>query len=166
MSRRGEEFDRFVQDQAAPLHRLAYMMCGDWHLADDLVQEAFVKCFNHWGRVQRSDNPAAYVRRILINESNRHWRRHRQHTPTGGTTGPEASTADDSTPVTERAALLQALMSLPPGQRAVVILRHLEDLSEHETARLLGCSEGTVKSQNARALKTLKINFEQQEICQ
>lgn len=164
MSRRDEQFDQFVQEQAAPLHRLAFMMCGDWYLADDLVQEAFVKCLKHWGRVQRSERPAAYVRRILINESNRHWRRPRA--PVGEATGPEPSTADNSEPVAERSALLLALMRLPPGQRAVVILRHLEDMSEHETARLLGCSEGTVKSQNARALKTLETVFRNQEISQ
>lgn len=166
MGRRSEEFDQFVHDQAASLHRVAYMLCGDWHLADDLVQDAFVRCFRHWRRVQRSDAPAAYVRRILINEANRHWRRHRTRVADVPAIGPEKGAADSSVPVAERAALLQTLMDLPPGQRAVVVLRHLEDMSEQETARVLGCSEGTVKSQNARALRTLRTLIQRQEMIQ
>jgi DNA-directed RNA polymerase specialized sigma24 family protein len=81
MSRPEEEFREFVDSRAASLHRTAYLLCGDWHLANDLVQETFVHAFRHWRRVQRADNQNAYVRRILINEFNRNWQqtdRHRQ----------------------------------------------------------------------------------------
>ena len=70
-------FLEFVKSRAAPLHRMAYLLCGDWHLADDLVQETLAKSFRHWQRIQRADNPDAYVRRMLVNEARRHWRRHR-----------------------------------------------------------------------------------------
>src|SRR3982751_3422712 len=72
-----QEFRVFVQGIAASLHRTAYLLCGDWYLADDLVQEALAKTYSHWRKVQRADNPSAYVRRILINEARRHWRRSR-----------------------------------------------------------------------------------------
>jgi DNA-directed RNA polymerase specialized sigma24 family protein len=72
-----EQFREFVRSRAAPLHRAAYLLCGDWHLTDDLVQEALAKTFRHWRRVQRADSPNAYVRRILVNEVNRYFRRHR-----------------------------------------------------------------------------------------
>jgi DNA-directed RNA polymerase specialized sigma24 family protein len=78
MSRPEEEYRAFVGSRAASLHRTAYLLCGDWHLADDLVQETFVQTFRHWRRVQRADNQNAYVKRILINEFKRHWPRGRQ----------------------------------------------------------------------------------------
>lgn len=164
VSGRGEEFDCFVRAQAARLHRLAYLLCGDWHLAHDLVQEALVKCFHHWRRVQHSDTPDAYVRRILVNEANRHWKRNRHAAVAAEPTEAQGHATDDSSLVVERAALVHTLMALPKGQRAVVVLRHLEDLSEHDTARILGCSVGTVKSQNVRALKTLRVLVQRQEI--
>lgn len=164
MSGRDEEFDWFVKAQAARLHRVAYLLCGDWHLADDLVQEALAKCFRHWRRVQRSATPGAYVRRILVNEANRHWKRNRHAAALSETIGAELPAADGSPLVAEQAALVQTLMALPEGQRAVVVLRHLEDLSEQDTALVLGCSIGTVKSQNVRALKTLKTIMQRQEI--
>src|ERR1700685_4865496 len=71
-----EEYREFVGSSAAALHRTAYLLCGDGHLARDLVQETFVQTFRHWRRVQRADNRNAYVKRILINEFNRHWRRY------------------------------------------------------------------------------------------
>src|SRR3954469_20107274 len=71
------DFRVFVQGIAASLHRTAYLLCGDWYLADDLVQEALAKAYSHWGKVQGAENPSAYVRRILINESRRSWRRYR-----------------------------------------------------------------------------------------
>ena len=76
MSGPEEEYREFVGSRAASLHRTAYLLCGDWHLADDLVQETFVQTFRHWRRVQRADNQNAYVKRILINEFNRHWQRY------------------------------------------------------------------------------------------
>jgi RNA polymerase sigma-70 factor (sigma-E family) len=151
-----EEFRAFVRSRAAPLHRTAYLLCGDWHLADDLVQEALAKTYRHWRQVQRADSPDAYVRRILVNEANRYWRRHRHAPPPTDADEHEASTPDAAEEIVGRAELLEALLALPTRQRATVVLRYLEGMSERETAAALQCSEGTVKSQSFRALNTLK----------
>ncbi|MEV4658895.1 SigE family RNA polymerase sigma factor [Micromonospora sp. NPDC049301] len=148
-----QDFRVFVQGIAASLHRTAYLLCGDWYLADDLVQETLAKAYSNWRRVQRANSPSAYVRRILINESRRGWRRNRNTTVQPDI---DSTVADMSDEVVNRAELLQALQSLPARQRATVVLRFLEGLSERETAAALGCGEGTVKSQTSRALIKLK----------
>jgi RNA polymerase sigma-70 factor (sigma-E family) len=151
------DFRIFVQGIAASLHRTAYLLCGDWHQADDLVQEALAKAYSHWRKVQRADSPSAYVRRILINESRRSWRRNRNHAVRPDDAGvTEPAVSDMSDRVVNRAELVEALRSLTARQRATVVLRFLEGLSERETAAALGCSEGTVKSQTSRALIKLK----------
>lgn len=150
------DFRAFVQGMATPLHRMAVLLCGDWHLADDLVQEALAKAYSNWRKVQRADNPSAYVRRILINESRRHWRRQGNVTPRAAADLADIAVPDLSDGVVNRADLVQALQTLPLRQRATVVLRFLEGLSERETAAVLGCSEGTVKSQTSRALTKLK----------
>ncbi len=155
MSRPEEEYRQFVGSRAASLHRTAYLLCGDWHLADDLVQETFVLAFRHWGRVQRADNQNAYVKRILINEFKRHWQRYSAMPVQAHTDHPEIAIPDVSNEVVNRADLLRALLTLPARQRATVVLRYLEGMSERETAAVMRCSEGTVKSQLARALNTL-----------
>jgi RNA polymerase sigma-70 factor (sigma-E family) len=149
------DFRVFVQGIAASLHGTAYLLCGDWYLADDLVQETLAKAYSHWRKVQRADSPSAYVRRILINESRRSWRRNRIVVHPDADVA-DITVADLSDEVVNRAELLQALQSLPTRQRATVVLRFLEGLSERETAAALGCSEGTVKSQTSRALIKLK----------
>ena len=155
MSRPEEEYREFVGSRAASLHRTAYLLCGDWHLASDLVQETFVHAFRHWRRVQRADNQNAYVRRILINEFNRHWQRYSGLPVHADTSHPEVAVPDVSDEVANRADLLRALLTLPARQRATVVLRYLEGMSERETAAVMRCSEGTVKSQTARALDKL-----------
>ena len=151
-----QEFRLFVEGIAASLHRTAYLLCGDWYLADDLVQEALAKAYSHWRKVQHAENPSAYVRCILINESRRGWRRNRNMTVRPDAGVADTAVADMSDGVVNRAELLEALQSLPARQRATVVLRFLEGLSERETAGVLGCSEGTVKSQTSRALNRLK----------
>ena len=155
MSRREDEYREFVDSRAAALHRAAYLLCGDWHLANDLVQETLVKAFRHWRRVQRADNPNAYVRRILVNEFKRHWQHHRDLPVRPDSDRNEVAVPDVSDEVVNRTDLLSALLSLPARQRATVVLRYLEGMSERETAAVLRCSEGTVKSQTFRALNTL-----------
>ena len=155
MSRPEEEYREFVGSRAASLHRTAYLLCGDWHLANDLVQETFIHVFRHWWRVQRADNQNAYVKRILINEFKRHWR-HYGGLPVHADTDRLGSAVPDvSDEVVNRAELLRALLTLPARQRATVVLRYLEGMSERETAAVMRCSEGTVKSQTARALNAL-----------
>ena len=155
MSRPDEDYREFVGTRAAPLHRTAYLLCGDWHLANDLVQETFVQAFRHWRRVQRADNQNAYVKRILINEFNRHWQRYGRLPVHADTDRPQAAIPDVSDEVVNRAELLRALFTLPARQRATVVLRYLEGMSERETAAVMRCSEGTVKSQTARARNAL-----------
>ena len=163
MSRAEEEYREFVGSRAASLHRTAYLLCGDWHLADDLVQETFVQTFRHWRRVQRADNQNAYVKRILVNEFNRHWRRYGALPVRAGTDHPEVAVPDICDEVVNRADLLRALLTLPARQRATVVLRYLEGMSERETAAVMQCSEGTVKSQTARALSALGFCLKHKE---
>jgi RNA polymerase sigma-70 factor (sigma-E family) len=155
MSRPEDEYREFVGSRAASLHRTAYLLCGDWHLASDLVQETFVQTFRHWRRVQRADNPNAYVKRILVNEFSRRWHRYRGLPVGTHTDHPEVAIPDVSDEVVNRADLLRALLTLPARQRATVVLRYLEGMSVQETAAVMRCTEGTVKSQAARALDTL-----------
>ena len=160
MSAADEQFREFVRSRAAPLHRAAYLLGGDWHLANDLVQEALAKTFRHWRRVQLADSPDAYVRRILVNEVNRYFQRHHHVTSpidlaNGGRDPANSTLSDASDDIARRELLLTALLALPDRQRATVVLRYLEGMTEAETARVLGCSEGTVKSQTYRALHAL-----------
>ena len=99
MSSRDEEFREFARSRAAPLHRSAYLLCGDWHLAHDLVQDTFVKAYRHWHRVQQADSPDAYVRRILLNEARKRWRRRENAMPVARiTTEPVVLDAADEMP--------------------------------------------------------------------
>jgi RNA polymerase sigma-70 factor (sigma-E family) len=155
MSGRDEEFREFARNRASPLHHSAYLLCGDWHLAQDLVQDTLVKAYRHWPRVKQADSPDAYVRRILLNEARDRWRRRESAVPVARfATEPVAADATDE--IARRAGLLQALLALPLQQRATVVLRYLEGMTERETAALLGCSQGTVKSQSSRALGALR----------
>ena len=163
MNDRDEEFGEFIRN-CASLHQTAYLLCGDWHLAHDLVQDTLVKAYEHWHRVRQSDSPDAYVRAILLNEARRRWRRRERAVPVSRFPGGREPVAPDATDeIVRRAGLLQALQALPLRQRATIILRYLEGMSERETAAVLGCSEGTVKSQSARALATLRNHLDRTE---
>jgi RNA polymerase sigma-70 factor (sigma-E family) len=164
MNSRDEEFGEFMRNRASPLHQSAYLLCGDWHLAHDLVQDTLVKAYQHWPRVRQADSPEAYVWRILLNEARGRWRR-RERTAAVSRfpDGREPAAPDATDEVARRMGLLQALHALPFRQRATVILRYLEGMSERETAAALGCSEGTVKSQSARALGTLRSYLDRTE---
>jgi RNA polymerase sigma-70 factor (sigma-E family) len=152
---RDAEFREFVRNRGTPLHQSAYLLCGDWHLADDVVQDTLIKAFEHWKRVRAADNPEAYVRRILINEVRGRWRRRERSVPVAKFVD-EPSVSDAVDDIVRRDGLRKALLALPLRQRATVVLRYLEGLSERETAAALGCSVGTVKSQSSRALANLK----------
>lgn len=164
MNGRDEEFGEFMRNRASLLHQSAYLLCGDWHLAHDLVQDTLVKAYEHWPRVRQADSPDAYVRRILLNEARGRWRRRERTVAVARfPEGREPVAADATDEVARRAGLLQALHTLPLRQRATVILRYVEGMSERETAAVLGCSEGTVKSQSARALGTLRSYLDRTE---
>jgi RNA polymerase sigma-70 factor (sigma-E family) len=140
MNGRDEEFGEFMRNRASLLHQSAYLLCGDWHLADDLVQDTLVKAYEHWPRVRQADSPDAYVRRILLNEARGRWRR-RERTAAVARfpEGSEPIAPDATDEVARRAGLLQALHELPLRQRATVVLRYVEGMSERETAAVLGC---------------------------
>ena len=164
MSGRDQEFREFIRNRASLLHQSAYLLCGDWHLAHDLVQDTLVKAYQHWPRVRQADSPDAYVRRILLNEARGRWRRRERAVPVPRfPEGREPVAPDAADEIARRAGLRQALLALPLRQRATVILRYMEGMSERETATVLGCSEGTVKSQSARALGTLRTFLDRTE---
>jgi RNA polymerase sigma-70 factor (sigma-E family) len=161
-----QDFREFARSRAAPLRRSSYLLCGDWHLADDLVQETLVKVYRHWDRVRHADDPDAYVRRILVNEVTRHWRRHRHAALPVEPYAEQSTSVDEAGEVTDRLTLLAALQELGPRQRATVVLRYFEGLSERETAQALGCSQGTVKSQTSRAISILSTILQPEELLQ
>jgi RNA polymerase sigma-70 factor (sigma-E family) len=150
-----EEFREFMRGRWPAMLRLAYGLTGDLGHAEDVAQAAFARAYASWGRVKRTGDPDAYVRRILINENRRRFRKHRVAEDLPGVL-PEKPAADASAESDERAALRAALATLGPRQRAVIVLRYWMDMSEAEIAAALNCSRGTVKSQAARALATLK----------
>jgi RNA polymerase sigma-70 factor (sigma-E family) len=152
---RDSEFSRYVVERRARLYRTAYLLCGDPHRAEDIVQIALAKLYAAWPRVSRLDSVDAYVRRIVVNshvdEQRRPWRRER---PTDDERLDRAAPGGVS--VEDADALWSALRTLAPGQRRVVVLRHYWGMSVDETAADLGISPGTVKSQTADALARLR----------
>lgn len=151
---RDEQFSEFVVGRRARLCRLAYLLCGDAHQAEDIVQVALAKLYVAWPRLHRDGNVDAYARRIVarthLDVVKQPARRERPAEDL-----PEAPAADAIT-VEDRDALMTALLALPPGQRRVVVLRYYWQLDLADTAADLGCSIGTVKSQGSRALAQLE----------
>jgi RNA polymerase sigma-70 factor (sigma-E family) len=150
-----EDFREFVSSRSAALLRTAYLLTGDLGHAEDLLQVALVKAYRHWQRVRQAGNPEAYVRKILVNERRSRWRRERSVPMVFGMV-PDQPVPDGTTGVEERDVLWRAVLAMPPRTRAVLVLRYWEDLSEAETADILGCSVGTVKSQASRGLRKLQ----------
>lgn len=149
-------FAEFVAGRSQALLRSAYLLTGDAGQAEDLLQTALAKTWRHWRRVSRDGGGEAYVRRVLYTTYATWWRRRwRAELPTDQP--PEQAGTDDAyAGVDQRTTLLRALAKLPRGQRAVVVLRYFEDRTEAETATILACTVGTVKSQTARALARLR----------
>ncbi|GAA2330752.1 SigE family RNA polymerase sigma factor [Dactylosporangium salmoneum] len=151
-----QNYREYVAGNLERLRRIAFLLCGDWHTADDLTSTVLVKLFRHWRRAARFENLDAYVRRMLmrawLDERRRPWRRE-----TATAALPEVAAGPGGDPA-RRVAVLSLLAALPPRRRAVLVLRYFCDLSVEETAEALGCSEGTVKSQAARALESLRAH--------
>jgi len=147
-------FTEYVTARAGWLRKVAYLLCGDWHRADDLVQSAITKLYTNWQRAGRADNVDAYARRTLVNtflaeQRTSWWRRvDLRHAD-----DPPAAVAPD---VEAALDLRAALERLPARQRATIVLRYFCDLPVTDTARALGCAEGTVKSQTAKAVDALR----------
>lgn len=160
------EFEEFVGARSDALQRFGYLITGDWALAEDLLQTALARAYQRWSRI-RSDNPEGYVKKIMVNTWASWWRRRwRGEVPTDEL--PETPARDQYSDVDRRVMMRAALARLPSRQRAVLILRYHEDLTEHQIASLLGITPGTVKSQAARALAKLRADgaFEKHELGQ
>lgn len=147
-----QSFEEFVAARRPALLRTAFLLTGQAADAEDLVQTTLIKVVPRWGRIK--DNPEAYVRKVLAREATTRWRIRRwretvvEHLPDREATGPD---------LTSGIALRDALLRLPPRQRAVIVLRYYDDLTERETAATLGVSIGTVKSQTSDALARLRV---------
>ncbi len=149
-------FDTYVQERSPALLRLAFLLTGDPHLAEDLVQSSLVKVMGRWEAVAAAGDPHAYVRTVVLRTA-LGWRRRRWNGERPSDPVPDRPDATDAAgTVVARERLRRALLALPPRQRAAVVLRHYEDLSEADVARALHCSVGTVKSQTARGLDRLR----------
>jgi RNA polymerase sigma-70 factor (sigma-E family) len=158
MSERDEQFRQFVAERSADLLRLAYLLCGDYAGAQDLVQSALLRTYSRWARIS---SPEQYVRRVLVtvaaDEGRRAFRRREQ----ASAEPPEQLDARDPfTQADDRDRLRIALQSLPPGQRAAVVMRHWLDLDPSAAAALLNCSPETVRSQTARGLDKLRAAYD------
>jgi RNA polymerase sigma-70 factor (sigma-E family) len=152
-----EDFSQFMQARWPQLVRLGYGLTGDLQTAEDLAQTAFAKAYASWWRVRRADDPDAYVRRIVVNANRNRFRKSRVSELLTDSL-PELPAADEVGRRDDRAILIRELMRLSHGQRAAVVLRYWLDLSEAETAAVLGCSVGNVKSQAARGLAKLRTS--------
>ncbi len=148
------DFREFARARAFALRRTAYLLCGDWHLAEDLVQNALLKLYRVWPKITRRGPVDNYARQVLLrcwlDESRRPWRRRERRdgvVPDQPSAAPETGISGP---------LLRALAEVPPKQRAAVVLRYCADLPAAEVAEVLRCSEGTVRSQAARGLETLR----------
>ncbi|SCE79766.1 RNA polymerase sigma-70 factor, sigma-E family [Micromonospora viridifaciens] len=151
-----EGFDDFVVTRSPRLLRTAFLLTRDWASAEDLLQTALARAWEAWRRID--GDPEPYVRRIIVNAYASSWRRRwRGELPTADL--PETAVeADPHAGLDDRDGLWRALGRLPRRQRAVLVLRYFEDLSEVEIAEVLGCSVGTVKSQASRAVAKLRLD--------
>jgi len=147
------EYAEYFAARAVPLRRIAFALCGDWHLAEDLVQTTFVQLFRHWQRLRR-ESLDAYTRRTLVNTFLNDRRAKRRERVVAQV--PESPAAAQEGGADDVRAVLDAL---PPRQRALVVLRHLDGVSIAEAAELLGISEGSVKSLTSRGLAALRTSL-------
>lgn len=147
-------FTHYVQQTRPRLQRTAYLMCGDWQLADDLTQETLITLYRRWSAIDQDIGPTPYATRVLVHNvrrsAKRAWRSHEVMTP------PPEHARQPTDGFEERQIILKALARLGPRQRAIIVLRYWEDLSVEQTAEAVGCTRGTVTSQSHRALGTLR----------
>ncbi|WP_433002903.1 SigE family RNA polymerase sigma factor [Kribbella sp. CA-294648] len=156
MRRRDEaDFTEFAAAALGRLRRTAYLMCGDWHRAEDAAQDALVRIYRRWDKLHRQDGLNTYAHKVVVSvvldQARRPWRREHSTAEPG-----ELPRPDGAGIVDDRQVVIAALAGIPAGQRACVVLRHYADLSIEETAQVLGISTGTVKSQTSRGLIQLR----------
>ena len=157
-----ESFRRWAEARVPVLRRRAYLLCGSWHTADDLVQDTLIKIYLRWGRVADGPNPDAYATRVLLtrhlDDRRRPWRRERSSVEvpeTGDATADRALREVES----RDAVLTAALRHVPLPQRAVLVLRFAEDMSVEQVAELLGISTGTVRSRCSRGAERMRAEL-------
>jgi RNA polymerase sigma-70 factor (sigma-E family) len=150
------EYERFVRSRTPALLRSAYLLTGDQHLAEDLVQEALARTHRAWPGLYRSGNAEAYARKVMYHAQVSIWRRRKGMVEYPGELPDRATAGDQDQAAVLRITLMRALRTLSPRQRAVIVLRYFEDRTERETAELMGVALGTVKAQTARALERLR----------
>lgn len=150
------EYAEFVIHHADRLCRAAYLLCGDWARAEDATQEALLKLYRNWSRLRNRGSIATYSRKVLVSVTIDGLRRKSSRELTGVSLPDSPSPVDGAADVENRLVIVRALAALAPRQRACVVLRYFDQLSVDETAEALGCRPGTVKSQTARALDTLR----------
>ena len=150
------EFSDFMHGRWAQLVRLGYGLTGDVQVAEDLAQTAFARAYASWPRVRRAADPDAYVRKIVVNANLNRFRKRRVTEDLTAAVPEVAQAGDTASRHEDRAELVAALLQLPHGQRAVVVLRYWLDMTESEVAAVMGCSVGNVKSQASRALAKLR----------
>ncbi|HUC56772.1 MAG TPA: SigE family RNA polymerase sigma factor [Streptosporangiaceae bacterium] len=156
MNGQEDEFARFVEARERTLQRTAWMLTGDWALAEDLVQTALAKAWLRWERITRRDDPEIYVRRAMLNTWLT-WRRRRWHSEKASAELPDSAAPGDlAAEIAARETVRQVLTRLTDKQRAVLVLRVVDDLSEAQVAQVLNCAVGTVKSTMSQALAKLR----------
>jgi RNA polymerase sigma-70 factor (sigma-E family) len=149
-------FAEFVAARSGALHRAAYLMVGDVGLAQDLVQEALTKTYVAWPRLRDPANAEAYTRKAITTTAITWFRKKSWYGERPTAVMPEGANAGHSDDVAVRTSLMHALGQLPPRQRAAIVLRYYEDLTEAQTAAAMDCAVGTVKSQVAAGLAKLR----------
>jgi RNA polymerase sigma-70 factor (sigma-E family) len=150
------DFEDFVRERGTALLRMAVVLSGDATAGEDLLQAVLEKVYARWSAGSRPDNPDAYTRTAMVHAARRLWRRRARDREFLVSEPPETALGDGGANDLLRVALLHVLATLPLRQRAVIALRYLEDRTEAETATILGCSVGSVKTHAHRALRTLR----------
>jgi RNA polymerase sigma-70 factor (sigma-E family) len=157
---RDKDFTAYASSRMPAMRSFAFLLCGDWSSADDLVQTAFLRLYRAWARAAKVEQLDAYTRRIIVrvflDERRRPWRRER-------VTAVLPETAAAELPLVDQLVIRAALAAVPPRQRAALVLRFYSDLPVEQIAEVLGCSPGTVKSQTARGLAALRRELERQD---
>jgi len=151
-----QRFREFVAQRTPALMRVAYLLAGDQHAAEDLLQTALTRTAGRWRHLQHTD-PEGYVRKVMYHEQVSWWRRAARRRETPAHPVPDRAGVDPTGQADLRLSMREALLRLAPGQRAMLVLRYFDDRSETEVAALLGCSVGTVRSQTYRAVKRLRV---------
>lgn len=149
-------FEEYAYARSSALIRLARLLSGDEHRAEDLVQDVLARAYASWGRISRTDHPDLYVRRMLVNAQHSWWRRRSSREITVAAVTERPALTDEAAEVAQRDMLWRLVRALPARQRTVIVLRYYEDLDDLAIAEIMNCSTGTVRTHAKRALTALR----------